>query len=111
MNDLWSTMNSLKNITSGINYLNANVLLDCMDVTGPLFLDIINTSLQQGVVPNEWKKSTVVPIQKVSGTRKCEKIRPINVKISECIVKQQFSKYLDDNNVLVDEQLGFRAVH
>jgi hypothetical protein len=38
-----------------------------MDVTGPLFLDIINTSLQQGVVPNEWKKSTVVPIQKVSG--------------------------------------------
>jgi hypothetical protein len=98
MNDLWSTMNSIKNKTLGINYLNTNVLLDCMDVT--LFLDIINASLQQGVVPNEWKKSTVVPIQKVSGTRKCEEFRPINVllaheKILECIVKQQFSKYLE----------------
>jgi hypothetical protein len=71
--------------------------------------------IKQGVVPIEWKKSTIA-IQKVSGTRKCEEFRPINVlpaheKILECIVKQQFSKYLDDNNVLIDEQSGFRAVH
>jgi hypothetical protein len=29
--------------------------------------------------PEKWKKSTIVPIQKVSGTKKLQEFRPINI--------------------------------
>jgi hypothetical protein len=34
---------------------------------------------QTGMNPEKWKKSTIVPIQKVSGTKKLQEFRPINI--------------------------------
>jgi hypothetical protein len=109
-------MQNINNKTSGMNNLNINLVSDAMEVSGPMLLDIINESFNLGKVPENWKKSTIVPIQKISGTKKCEEFRPINIlpayeKILESAVKEQFLNYLERNNILIEEQSGFRAVH
>lgn len=40
---------------------------------------VINTSLSTGRFPENWKKSIVVPVPKVTNTIKSEEFRPINV--------------------------------
>lgn len=76
-------------------------------------LTVINKSLEEGIFPEKWKISTVVPIQKIHGSCKAEQYRPINVlpiyeKVLETIVKEQLLEFLERNNVLIEEQSGFR---
>ena len=39
---------------------------------------VINTSLEAGIFPDNCKKSTVIPIEKVLRTTKYDEFRPIN---------------------------------
>jgi Reverse transcriptase (RNA-dependent DNA polymerase) len=114
--DLIIIMKNINNKTSGLNNLNVNVLLDSMDVAGSSFLQVINTSLELGEFPDKWKKSTVIPIPKIAGTKCHDQLRPINIlpayeKVLETIVKNQLLKFLERNNILVSEQSGFRPQH
>lgn len=80
------------------------------------FLDLINYSLTNGVFPDAFKSSVIIPLQKVKNTIKCNEIRPINrmrieESILERVVKVQVVKYLEDNNLFMPEQSGFRQKH
>jgi hypothetical protein len=116
------TFVKLKNIcfslekTAGVDNVNARVIQDCFHVIGHTLLDLINESLQTGHVPQVWKESLVVPIQKVAGTIKSEEFRPINMlhtleKILELVVKGQLLEYLNSNSLLIPEQSGYREGH
>ena len=49
-----------------------------------VLLRIINTSLETGIFPENWKKSMITPTEKVSKARKCQEFQPINtLKIFE----------------------------
>lgn len=101
---------------SCLENINKQVLLDSFEIIGPVLVSIINESLINGTVPECWKTSTVIPIAKVTGTIDCDKFRPINMmplceKLLECVVKQQLELYLEDNNIIVDLQSGFREKH
>jgi hypothetical protein len=79
-------------------------------------LDIINQSFDVAVFPSAFKTSTVIPIQKVPKTIKSEEFRLINMlsvyeKAIECIVKEQLSAFFEENNVLIEQQSGFRKSH
>lgn len=102
--------------SSGIDNVNLQVLKDSLEVTGEYLLGIINDSLEQGNFPSSWKQSTVIPIPKVSGTLKAEEYRPINMlpiyeKVLEIIVKDQLLEYLNEQQILISEQSGFRQNH
>lgn len=80
---------------------------------GREILMVINRSMQEGIFPERWKNSIVVPIPKVVGTCKAEEHRPINIlptyeKLLELAIKKQLLKYMEENNILVDQQSGFR---
>ena len=116
------TLEQLKNIcfslhkTAGIDNVNARVIQDCFHVIGHDLLGLINESLQTGHVPQIWKESLVIPIQKVAGTIKAEEFRPINMlhtleKILELAVKGQLLQYLNSNGLLIPEQSGYREGH
>lgn len=58
--------------------------------------------------------SIIIPIPKVSSSKKAEDYRPINIlpiyeKVLEIIVKNQLDEYLNQNKILIDEQSGFRV--
>ena len=116
------TIEELKDIcfsmqkTAGIDNVNAKVIQDCFHVIGTDLLGLINESLRTGHVPQVWKESLVVPIQKIAGTNKSEEFRPINMlhileKILELVVKGQLLSYLKTNDLLIPEQSGYREGH
>jgi len=99
---------------SSLDNLNITVFNDAFEVIGDVFTKLINDILLTGVFPNIYKISTVIPIEKVKNTIKCEDFRPINMltieeKILEQIVKVQLLKYIEDQNILCSQQSGFRS--
>jgi len=57
------------------------------------FVDIINSSLSEGICLEDWKTSTIKPIPKVDQPKKASQFRPINMlptfeKILELVVKK-----------------------
>ena len=74
---------------------------------------VINRSIQEGICPDSWKTSTIVPIPKIRGSKKAEDYRPINMlpiyeKVLEMVVKNQLNTYLDQYKIIIDVQSGFR---
>lgn len=108
----------LRNITShgDCENINKKVLNDIIPVVSDLYLDVINTSLQQGEFINDWKLSIIAPTPKVPGAKKCEELRPINMlptyeKVFEGVVREQLANHTSTNNIIIEEQSGFRNKH
>lgn len=77
------------------------------------FLDVINTSLEYGKCPDNWRTSIITPIPKVSGTTKGDEHRPVNQlpsyeKVIEGVVKMLLEEHINKNTIVIDEQFGFR---
>ena len=107
---------SFKNKINKNDLVTTKVLKDSFDLIGHTFVTIINTSLTSGVIPDDWKLSTVVPIPKVKNTRNSNEFRPINVlpvpeKLLEITVKNQLIQHLENNKILAEMQSGFRKGH
>ena len=99
--------------SSGLDNIPAYVLKDCASVITQPLTHIINTSLTTGIFPTDWKLSKLVPIPKSKPHNIIENYRPISVisaisKVIENLVHQQLSTYLEDNNLLNENQFGFR---
>lgn len=70
----------------------------------------------RGEFPSSWKKSLVVPLPKVAQSKRPEDRRPINMlplyeKVLELVVKEQLCEFLENKNILINEQSGFRRNH
>ena len=68
-----------------------------------------------GKVPGEWLRATISPIPKSAQLDKCEPLnyRGISLlctsaKIYSSILNSRVMAYLENNNLLVEEQNGFR---
>lgn len=77
---------------------------------------IINRSFKECVVPDEWKKTLIFPLPKCDMPKSCDDTRPISVsnfcaKIMSAITNEQFSDYLEEDNLLCATQSGFRRGH
>ena len=108
---------SLSSSTSpGPDGIHPAFLKNCASVVAlPLTL-IIRRSLETGVVPQEWKRSRVVPIFK-SGS-KCDPLnyRPVSLtscccKVAERLLAEHIHNYLQQSHLLSDRQFGFRRGH
>ena len=78
-----------------------------------LLTHIINLSIIHGIVPDELKIARVVPIFKSGDKALFSNYRPISVlpcfsKFLERIIYNRIITYLNDFNVLCDNQYGFR---
>ena len=74
---------------------------------------IFQFSLNTGVVPADWKTANVVPIFKKRDRSKPANYRPVSLtseisKMLEHIVVSNIMRHLDSNNILNDNQNGFR---
>lgn len=96
--------------------INASIINIIWETEKKAIMFMLKNSLTLGVVPEKWKISTVIPIQKVKGNDKVENLRPINTlpiieQILEQLVKIQLENFLAVNNILNEEQSGFRKSH
>ena len=77
-------------------------------------LQIYNASWKSGHIPKVWKRAVQIPIHKQGKPRnKAESYRPISLtsclcKLMERILNHRLIWYLEKQNMLINEQAGFR---
>jgi len=77
-----------------------------------IILILIYKSLQEGVVPEDWRVVNTIPIFKKGDCSNLTNYRPINLtsvvsKILESILQELIIKHMLTNHLIVNEQHGF----
>ena len=109
-NEIITVIYSLKNSSPGYDEMPASILKQCLDTY------LINLSINQGIFPDELKIAKVLPIYKSDDKHLIQNYRPISVlpffsKIFEKIILNHLENFIESNNILYDNQFGFRKNH
>jgi len=80
----------------------------------PILQSLFQQSLDTHEVPNDWKQANIVPIFKKGDRTKPSNYRPVSLtavasKMLEHIVVSAIMDHLDTNNILHENQHGFRT--
>ena len=107
-------INKLKNKNSSGNDEILNKLLKAIG-NKPLTL-IINQCLLTGIFPDLLKITKVKPLFKRGDTAQLNNYRPISLlptisKLIERVIYSQLYAYFNENNLMSEQQYGFRAQH
>ena len=92
------------------------LLKDSAHVISSSLTKIVNMSLEQGIVPDDFKDAKVIPVFKKGKSKDLDNYRPISVlpiisKILERAVQEQLYMYLTTHQLLNPYQCGFRRFH
>jgi hypothetical protein len=101
-----------KDAAAGPNGITPKLLRALGDSILKPLLMIFEKSLEEGKVPKEWKKATVVQFLKKGSKRETGNYRPVSLtsipcKILESIIKDEMMKHLLTKNLIKDTQHGF----
>lgn len=112
--------NQLCNIKTGkscgLDNISPRLLKDAVEIITKPLTKIINTSLEQGSVPDDLKTARITPIFKSGNKQELDNYRPISVlpvvsKLLERAVHIQLYAHLSQNQLLNPYQCGFRKLH
>ena len=97
----------------GPDGVSGHIIKECREQLIEPIYDIIKCSIETGEVPSEWKRADIIPIYKGGKQDEPLNYRPISLtsiicKLCEIILKEQWTKYLENENILSKEQYGFR---
>jgi hypothetical protein len=107
-------VDKLKNKTSsGLDEIPITVIKKCINYLIKPLTELINESLTTGHFPKLYKKGKIIPIYKKGDHNDPNNYRPVQLlssfsKIYEKVVFNRLTNFLEKNNILVDEQHGFR---
>lgn len=102
-----------ENKACGPDSIPSKILKICASELAPVFTTLFQASLDQGVVPDDWKKANIVPIYKKGDKSKAENYRPVSLtsiscKLLEHIIHSNIMTHFDKYQALTDVQHGFR---
>ena len=116
-NDTQKAIEKLENKSSSGHDGISNKLLKLlkMELSKSLTL-IINQMITTGIFPNSFKISKITPLFKKGDVSLLSNYRPISLlptisKIFERILYNQLYQYFNSNNLLAEQQYGFRTNH
>ena len=81
------------------------------ELTVPVTL-IFRKSLEEGHMPNDWRKASITPIFKKGNRSSPNNYRPVSLtsilcKVMETLVKKKILEHLQENDLICKEQHGF----
>lgn len=111
--EIGNIINNLSNKKGSNEDITTEMLKQTWKAESNLVMTLINKSLEEGTFPENWKTTTIVVFQKVKESIMAEEYRPINIlsvyeKVLELVVKEQLLEFQNVNNILSEEQSGFR---
>lgn len=106
-------MNLRRDCAVGWDNISARILQSSRAVFVPILTHICQLSLSTGVFPKAFKKAIVFPVFKNGDRHDVSNYRPISVltamsKILEKVINSRLVKFLNTNNILSNNQFGFR---
>ena len=107
---------SLKNGAAGWNDITPQILkVIHYSVNHPLVY-MSNLSLQQGIFPKELKIANVLPLFKACDLCVFNNYRPVSLlcilsKVYEKVMYNRLLEFLEDYNIIFENQFGFRKLH
>lgn len=86
------------------------------DELAPILTSLFQQSIDEGSLPVQWRQADICPIFKKGDKTDPSNYRPVSLtsvtcKILEHIIHSHVMKHLERNNILCDNQHGFRAKH
>lgn len=105
---------SLKNSNSTDIYdLNTRIIKDTLDFLVIPLTHLANACFEEGIFPDVFKVTRVVPIFKKGNVEEIDNYRPISIipifgKILEILIKTRLDNFLDKYSLLNNSQYGFR---
>ena len=81
----------------------------------PVYVGLFNLVLDTGIIPDPWLEGIIRPIYKRKGSpQKSENNRPITIlscfsKLFTAILNARLTKILNHNNIIEENQAGFRS--
>ena len=100
------------NKSVGPDKIHPRILFELVEELSEPLAYLFNRTLDEGIIPKDWKETYVSPIFKKGARNRAANYRPISLtsivcKIMEKIVKQSIMKHLIDNSLLSSKQFGF----
>ena len=109
-----SNLNNGKACSPTDNILN-EYTKNTKDLLLPLYTKLFNCVLDTGFIPISWVKGVIIPVFKNKGDpMQTQNYRPITIlsclgKLFTSIINKRLTKYLESNDVLDQNQAGFRS--
>ena len=100
--------------SQGPDGVHGKLVMELTEEIAPSLVNLFRASLETGVIPQDFRDATVVPLHKKGGRDKAENYRPISLtsivgKMLESIVKDNIVRFLDENRLIRDSQHGFTS--
>ena len=98
---------------TGPDEIPTRLLKTLADELTPVISLFFQASLNQGIIPDDWKTANVVPVFKKGERNKAENYRPISLtsvtcKLLEHVICSSIMDHLDEHDILTNAQHGFR---
>nr|CAI5861793.1 unnamed protein product [Callosobruchus analis] len=115
-NTLSTIISGITSNASGLDGISLHMLKLCLPVINDYLLHIINSCLEIGYFPDQWKTALVIPKPKCSNPASFNDLRPISLlpvlsKLLERAVHMQLFEYLTRTKILPLHQSGFQKHH
>ena len=109
-----SKINNMKeNKSPGVDGISPKILKETVEQISTPLAHVFNMSPQEGIVPLEWKESTIVPLfKKGSRNKSVNYRRPVSLtsvicKLLETIIRDHMMDFLVKHKVINPSQHGF----
>ena len=106
-------LNIKENKATGPDGIPGKILKTCANELADVYRLLFQASLDQGVIPDDWRHANIVPLFKKGEKTKAVNYRPVSLtsiscKLLEHIVHSNVMDHLDNYNYLNNAQHGFR---
>lgn len=100
------------NKAAGPDDLNPRILKELAPIISHPLAQLMQNSLRQGIVPNDWREAHICAIHKKGAKTLPNNYRPVSLtsqvcKIMESIIRDHIFSHLMDNNIISRHQHGF----
>ena len=106
------TNNMKENKSPGEDGLSPKILKESVEQISKPLAHVFNMSLQEGIVPVEWKEANIIPLLKKGSRNKSVNYRPVSLtsvicKLLETIIRDHMMDFLVKHKLINTSQHGF----
>ena len=108
-----SKINNMKeNKSPGFDGISPKILKETVEQISTPIAHVFNMTLQDGIVPLEWKEANIIPLFKKGSRNKSVNYRPVSLtsvicKLLETIMRDHMMDFLVKHKVINPSQHGF----